>query len=112
MERITISNAIDALEVLYDALVSAYWDANDVFQKDTIFDILSVINAELNELSKLSIEDHGMHYEPVTEQFPACARKFKLLHNHLDDWFPRTKTAQTLSSSLSAATSLISPKYI
>lgn len=112
MERITISTAVETLEVLYDALVSAYWDANDVFQKDTIFDILSVINVELNELSKLSIEDHLMHYEPVTVQFPACARKFKLLQGHLDEWFPRTKTAQALQGSLTAATNLISPKYV
>lgn len=112
MERFTISNAVDTLEDLYSALSSAYWDANDVFQKDTVFDILSVITGELNELGKLSIEDHSMAYEPVTTEFPACARKFKQLQNHIDDWFPRTATAQSLQSSLANATNLISPKYL
>lgn len=112
MERYTVANAVETLQELYDALTAAYWDANDVFQKDTIFDISSVITGELNELNKLSIEDHGMGYEPVTEQFPACARKFKQLQNHIDEWFPRTRTAQDLHTSLSNATNLISPKYL
>lgn len=112
MEHYSISNAVDNLEELYNALSSAYWDANDVFQKDTVFDILSVITGELNELGKLSIEDHDMTYEPVTTEFPACARKFKQLQNSIDEWFPRTCTAQSLQSSLAKATNLISPKYL
>lgn len=112
MERFTIANAVDTLEDLYGALSAAYWDANDVFQKDTVFDILSVITDELNELGKLSIEDHTMAYEPVTTQFPACARKFKQLQNHIDEWFPRTLTAQALHAALENATNLISPKTL
>ncbi len=112
MERLTVANAVDTLEELYDALTAAYWDANDVFQKDTVFDILSVITGELNELGKLSMEDHYMGYEPVTEQFPACARKFKQLQSHIDEWFPRTRTAQSLQSSLANATNLISSKCL
>lgn len=112
MQRVTVHNAIETLEELYNALVAAYWDANDVFQKDTVFDILSVINAELAELGKLGIDDLSMSYEPVTSQFPACGRKFKQLQNTIDTWFPRTGTAQNLHHSLAAATSLISPKYV
>lgn len=110
MDRVNISTAVETLSALYDALVSAYWDASDVFQKDTVFDILSEINAELNELNKLSIEDHLMPYEPVTEQLPACSRKFSLLQDHINEWFPRTKTAQELRDTLTAAVSLIKNK--
>lgn len=112
MDRFTIANAVETLEELKNALVEAYWDANDVFQKDTLFDILDVIHAEQNELAKLSIEDHSMGYEPVTVEFPKCARKFKQLQNNIDEWFPRTSTASALHSNLAAATNLISPKYL
>lgn len=112
MERLTIAKAIETLQELYEALVAAYWDANDVYQKDTIFDTLSVIHFELNELYKLSVDDHSMGYEPVTDQFPGCAKKFKVLQTHLDDWFPRTSTARNLGNTLAAANNLISPKYL
>lgn len=112
MQRFTIANAVDTLEDLYTSFTAAYWDANDVFQKDTIFDILSIITVEMNELNKLSIEDHQMRYEPITTQFPACARKFKQLQNRIDDWFPRTSTAQSLHTALANATHLVSPKYL
>ncbi|MFL0809253.1 MAG: hypothetical protein K6L76_02445 [Agarilytica sp.] len=111
MDRFTIANAVETLEELYDALVNAYWDSSDVFQKDTIFDILSTITSELNELGKLSIADHSMRYEPVTEGFPACARKFKQLQSNIDSWFPRTDTARNLNETLINATALIAPKY-
>ncbi len=112
MHRNTIQTAIETLEDLYDALVAAYWDSSDVTKKDTIFDILSVINTERAELGKLSVDDMSMGYEPVTAQFPACGRKIKQLQSRIDDWFPRTTTAQHLHNTLTAATALISPKYV
>lgn len=112
MHRITIQTAVETLDDLYDALIAAYWDANDVLKKDTIFDILTVINTERAELGKLSVDDLSMGYEPVTAQFPACGRKIKQLQSHIDDWFPRTATAHNLNNTLTAATSLISPKYV
>ncbi len=110
MDQTTVASAVEALEEVHKALTAAYWDANDVFQKHTVFDILSIITVELSELSKLSIEDHYMNYEPVSSQFPTCARKFQQLQNNIDAWFPRTRTAQDLHESLPRALALIPSK--
>lgn len=112
MDRITVSSALEILEELRNALEAAYWDAGGLQQKDTIFDIVTTTNGELNELAKLSINDYSMGYEPVTGPFQASARKFKQLQLRIDDWFPRTSTADQLHESLSNAEKLISTKYL
>ena len=110
MERITVSIAREVLEELLQGLTSAYWDSCNIHQKDTIFDTLSIIYAELNEISKLSVNDYSMGYEPITSQFPACERAFKTLQHNIDDWFPRTTTADALQLALSKGLRLISTK--
>ncbi|WP_086931821.1 hypothetical protein [Agarilytica rhodophyticola] len=112
MDRYTISYATEALEELHQALIAAYWDSNCVSRKDTVFDILSTISAELSELAKLSIEDHNMGYEPVSVHFPECARKIKQLQNHIDEWFARTETAQKLHTSISNVINLTASKFL
>ncbi|MFT5084099.1 MAG: hypothetical protein ACI9Y1_002151 [Lentisphaeria bacterium] len=110
MERITISNAMETLNELLKALTAAYWDANSIAQKDTVFDIVSTINDELNELAKLSINDFSMGYEPITAQFSACQSKLRNLQQNIDSWFPRTDTALNLNESLYRANNIITQK--
>ena len=112
MDRITVSSAREILEELQRALTAAYWDSNELFQKDTLFDVISIINGEVNEISKLSVNDYNMGYEPITQEFPACSRKFKKLQQNIDDWFPRTETADQLLACLSKGVNLISTKRL
>ncbi len=110
MDRITISEAIEAIDELLQALTNAYWDSSVIQQKDTIFDVVSTLNYERSELAKLSFEDFTMHYEPVTATFLGCFPKFKQLQQHADEWFPRTQTAEQLHSALSSVLTLLSNK--
>ena len=110
MDRITVSEARESLEDLLTSLTSGYWDSNDLLQKDTIFDMITTIYGELNEISKLSVNDYHMGYEPITANFPACLRKFKHLQQHIDDWFPRTETAESLQEDLAKGVKLISTR--
>jgi len=107
MDRVTIASAVNVLENLLLALNNAYWDANEIHQKDTVFDIVCILHEELNEMAKLSVEDHYMAYEPITAQFRTSIRKLKMLHAHLENWFPRTRTADQLEAALSATNSLL-----
>ncbi len=106
MERMTVSDARSLLEELIQVLHSAYWDSNDIKQKDTIFDMVSMIYGELLEISKLSVHDYSMSYEPITSQFPACTSKFKLMQQNIDLWFQRSETAEKLQETLSKVINL------
>ena len=107
MERITISYAIETLDELLEALNTAYWDANQIMYKDVVFDLFTTVNSERNELSKLSIEDINMRYEPVTARFLSCFPKCKQVKNKIDEWFPRTPTADRLHIALTNANLLL-----
>lgn len=100
MSRATISDAIHYLEDLLKALTNAYWEANEIQRKDCVFNMVTTLFAELNELSKLSIEDHCMTYEPVTSEFHSSLSNIRLIHNNIEHWFPRTITAKALQSSI------------
>ncbi|VUD47269.1 hypothetical protein TDB9533_00992 [Thalassocella blandensis] len=110
MERMTISKAIEILDELVQALTDAYWDANEVYHKDTLFDAVTTAHYERSELSKLGIDDISMRYEPVTAQFLSCHAKFKRLQSHTDDWFPRTQTAENLHNALANVLNLLNNK--
>lgn len=110
MERITISKAIETLDELVQALTDAYWDATEVYHKDTLFDAVTTAHYERSELGKLSIDDISMRYEPVTQQFLTCHAKLKRLQSQTEDWFPRTQTAENLHTALASALTLLSSK--
>lgn len=106
MSRATISDAIQSLEELLKALTDAYWETSDIHRKDCVFNMVTTLFAELNELSKLSVEDHSMTYEPVTSAFHASLANIRQIQNNLEEWFPRTTTAKCLQSSLPSVVAL------
>ncbi|WNO11393.1 hypothetical protein [Teredinibacter sp. KSP-S5-2] len=108
MERVIIAKAVTTLEELLGALNNAYWEAINIHQKDTLFDVITSLHEELNELAKLSVEDHDMAYEPITLTFRSCCRKLKYLASKIDEWFPRTSTAEQLEHTVTEAAALIS----
>lgn len=108
MTENNITSAIKILGPLADALETAYWDSSQINVKDRIFDLVSCIHAELNELAKLSISDLDMPYEAITPAFSGCCDKLVYITKHIDDWFPRTQTAVCLKSAIHPAASLLS----
>lgn len=108
MDRVTITNAMHSLEELLESLDNAYWEAGQMPHKDTIYDIISIIHIELNELAKLSVEDHYMAYEPVTAPFRTAWSKLKLLQSSMEEWVLRSRTAEKLETALRQVISLIS----
>ena len=64
MDRTTVADAVRSFESLLQVLDNAYWEASEIAHKDVIYDIISIVHVEINELAKLSVEDHYMAYEP------------------------------------------------
>ena len=96
MSSSSISNAIEALEDLLGGLNQAYWEANSLDRKDFFYDLISALHAELFELGKLSVQDHHLDYEPVTEVFRAVRPKLSRLRKLVDDFALRSTTAARL----------------
>lgn len=112
MLKTTIAEAIVALDDLLKALNDAYWDVNDINTKDCLFDVITTLHEESNELAKLSIEDHSMPYEPITIGLRAACKKFNLINESADTWFIRTTTAEKVRESLPKVASLISSECL
>ncbi|WP_045859653.1 hypothetical protein [Teredinibacter purpureus] len=100
MNRINIAEAIHSLEELLAALNNAYWETSDIHRKDCMFDLVTTLFGELNELAKLSISDHAMTYEPVTSAFHSSNANLRQIQNNIEKWFPRTTTAKQLQTAI------------
>jgi hypothetical protein len=107
----TIANAIPALEELNTILDKAYWEANSLNVKDSIYDCISSVNKELSELSKLSIQDHGMVYEPISGEFKIATQRLSTLRKYLDSHIMRNSTLTRLESVVSTVQELITPNH-
>lgn len=111
MEKITIAQAVKTLENALIILDDGYWGASQMSHKDHLYNLISVLQKELNELAKLSVEDHYMAYEPVTVTFRNSSNTLRQLQNQLHDWVTRTETASNLENELPHLLHLVSPSF-
>lgn len=101
-----IAEATKTLEELIAILDHTYWESNHVDQKDRVYDIIHAVYRELSELSKLSIQDHGLEYEPVTADFRLARAKLNILRATIEDSVFRASTAASLEASIVAVVTL------
>lgn len=111
MDRITIADVVRNLEAVLQTLDNAYWEASKVTHKDVFYDIISILHIEINELAKLSVEDHYMAYEPITGDFRNSHSKLKLLQSNLNKWVTRSQTVKRLEDELPGIIALLSMSY-
>ncbi|WP_096085873.1 hypothetical protein [Agaribacterium haliotis] len=105
--KASINEAISILNPLLQALEAGFWDSSQLEVKDRVFDLVSCVNAELNELAKLSVSDLDLPYEPITPNFVESCRKFQILGENLEAWFLRTSTSAELKARLPQAAALL-----
>ncbi len=96
MAKTTIAKAILTLEELLAGLDKAYWEANSADNKDFFYDIIRAIYVELSELNKLSIQDHDLRYESVTDTFGVAQVKLIQLNKYLHELVLHSSTAASL----------------
>lgn len=101
MSNSSIARAIRVLEGLLGGLDQAYWEANSLDRKDFFYDLISALHAELSELGKLSVQDHDLDYEPVTEEFRTARSKLSRLRKLMDEFALRSTTAARLENLIS-----------
>jgi len=103
----TIADATRILDELVNTLDKAYWEASSVNAKDTIYDCFSTISKELLELSKLSIQDHDLSYEPISYEFKSMASRLPIFRKNLDSCVVRNATLENLDGLISSTIQLI-----
>lgn len=106
MARTTVSKAIVTLQELLSGLDKAYWEANTADNKDFFYDIIHAIHVELSELNKLSIQDHDLHYESVTESFGVAQVKLIQLNKYMHELVLHSGTAASLERMIPDALTL------
>lgn len=106
MSEPTIADASERIEQLLSALDDAYWEASSIEKKDVIYSIIFALHAEQSELSKLSIQDHGLGYEAICSEFKEVKGKLNILRKGIDDYVVRTRTALELDRLISKVVSL------
>jgi len=101
MNQLTISHVSREFDAFLELLDDAYWEASCIEHKDFIYDIIGVFSKEVNELNKLSIQDHHFPYECITEGIRRILTKLNELEERRNDIVGRTKTYRDLSEVLS-----------
>lgn len=107
MASLTIAEAIPILEELNAALDTAYWEANSLTAKDSIYDCISAIGKEMSELNKLSIQDHDLTYELISIEFKTAIHQMNHLKERLENHIIRNTTLSRLTETILALENLI-----
>ncbi|UTA46389.1 hypothetical protein L1F30_09405 [Simiduia sp. 21SJ11W-1] len=100
MTQTCISDAIEILEELSACLDDAYWEAATIGDKDRFYNLIYAINRELSELSKLSVQDHNLAYERISQEFTQAKERLSDLKKSPETYVRRSRTAQNLSDCL------------
>jgi transcriptional regulator of aromatic amino acid metabolism len=104
-QSIAVANRL--FEELLAVLDDAYWETATIQHKDLIYSTISLLNGEYLELSKLSIQDHGLPYEPISKEFMELRSRLDRIQKQLDEMVMRTTTATTLNQLIPQIATLI-----
>ncbi len=94
MTTMTISQASELIWDLLQTLEDAYWESSNCEEKDQVFNLMQLLNAEYMELLKISIQDHHYEYEVISTGLAS-------LRQALED-FQRVALQQTRRQSTSS----------
>ena len=105
----TTKTVADALHVFYElnsAFADAYCETNDISNKDLFFAMRSLLQDELDELHKLSMQDHIYPYEPINPSVLKLSGKLRKLAPKLEGIVFRTQTNSRLNDLIPRACEL------
>ncbi len=98
MNNISITQAIEIICELGKILDDAYWEANSCEEKDQVYNLVNILNAEFIELSKVSVQDHHFGYEVISVSQEALKQALTLFQQLV----PKQVRRQTTQSRLNA----------
>lgn len=102
-------NVADALHIFYElntAISDAYWETNDINQKDRFFAMKGILQDELDELHKLSLQDHVYPYEPSNPSLLQLSDTLRALLPELNKYVYRPQTSSRFKDLIPSACEL------
>ena len=103
----TVADALREFMAVLEILDDAYWEADRIQHKDTLYDIISIFHTEVSELNKLSIQDHHFPYEITTEGLRRVIPRLERLNQNQETIIQRTQTATDFREVLSSVLSIL-----
>lgn len=103
---ITIAKATVLVSELVDVLENVYWEAPSITIKNQCFNMVRILQQEITELTKVSVQDHHYEYETIACPGKKVAEGLKALSKLLDGEVLRTQTELQLSPLLDQAKSV------
>ncbi|MEL0637878.1 MULTISPECIES: hypothetical protein [Marinomonas] len=106
MTKKTVADALHVFYELNSTFADAYWETNDINQKDRFFAMKSMLQDELDELHKLSVQDHIYPYESIDPGVLQLSDKLRSLLPEMNRIVLRPKTINRFIELIPAACDL------
>lgn len=100
---ISIAHATVFIEELLGIIEDVYWECTALDTKNQCFNAVRLLQSELTELTKVSVQDHHYEYEIIAYQDNTVIDALSQLDNMLKDTVLRTKTQKLLKPLLQQA---------
>jgi hypothetical protein len=100
---ITIAKASLLVSDLVDVLESLYWEAPSMTIKNQCFNVVRILQQEITELTKVSVQDHHYEYETIACPGKKLAADLNRLSVLLEVEVLRTQTEDLLMPLLAEA---------
>ncbi len=100
MKTLTIASAVENIYDLNKVLDDAYWEANNCEEKDHVYNLMFILNAEFIELSKVSVQDHHFEYEVISVSREALKQALSQFQQRVPLQIRRQSTLTRLNSLL------------
>ncbi len=92
MRQTSVADTLREYLSLLELLDDAYWEAGTMEHKDMLYDIISILNQEVAEMNKLSLDDHHYPYEVITEGMRRIVPRLERLDEQRENIILRTQT--------------------
>jgi len=89
---VSIAKASIYIDELLTAIENVYWEANRVETKDLCFNLIQLLQSEITELNKVSVQDNHYEYEIIAFPPTVMGEATEELKSHLKTCVLRTQT--------------------
>jgi len=103
---ISIAQATGFIEDLLSVVEDVYWECTALDTKNLCFNTVRLLQTELTELTKVSVQDHHYEYEVISYQDNTVIDTLSQLEHTLNDSVLRTSTEANLKPLLKQAMSI------
>ena len=105
---ITIAQGSLLVSELLEVFEHVYWESPSVSVKNQCFNVVRLLQQELTDLNKVSVQDHHYEYEPIASPAQVFAKELNLIMSLLSNEVLRTTTQQQLHDVLEQASQVYS----